>query len=103
MDTCHVQQPIAEHQALQWMLADSSIQIEALRWLVLSVASLVKTGADSSQAKSIAKLYGTTKANDIVDRVPQIRGGMGYARELPIERWYRDLRVLRIYEGTDEI
>ena len=51
----------------------------------------------------MAKLYGGVKANEIVDRVLQIHGGMGYTRELPIERWYRELRLLRIYEGTDEI
>jgi alkylation response protein AidB-like acyl-CoA dehydrogenase len=51
----------------------------------------------------MAKLYGGQKANEIVDRVLQIHGGMGYTRELPIERWYRELRLLRIYEGTDEI
>ena len=53
--------------------------------------------------QSIAKLYGGVKANEIVDRVLQIHGGMGYTRELPVERWYRELRLLRIYEGTDEI
>lgn len=47
--------------------------------------------------------YGGLKAHEIVDRVPQIHGGMGYTRELPIECWYRELRLLRIYEGTDEI
>ncbi|ONI93045.1 acyl-CoA dehydrogenase [Saccharothrix sp. ALI-22-I] len=96
-------QPIAEYQAIQWMIADSAMEIEALRWLVLHAAWLVDQGADSRQAQSIAKLYGGIKANEIVDRVLQIHGGMGYTRELPIERWYRELRLLRIYEGTDEI
>ncbi|MGM1059935.1 acyl-CoA dehydrogenase family protein [Saccharothrix sp. Mg75] len=96
-------QPIAEYQAIQWMLADSAVEIEALRWLVLHAAWLVDQGADSRQAQSMAKLYGGIKANEIVDRVLQIHGGMGYTRELPIERWYRELRLLRIYEGTDEI
>jgi acyl-CoA dehydrogenase len=95
--------PIAERQAIQWMIADSAVEIEALRWLVLSAAFQVDSGADSRQAQSIAKLYGGIKANEIVDRVLQIHGGMGYTRELPIERWYRELRLLRIYEGTDEI
>jgi acyl-CoA dehydrogenase len=96
-------QPIAERQAIQWMIADSAVEIEALRWLVLSAAYQVDSGTDSRQAQSIAKLYGGIKANEIVDRVLQIHGGMGYTRELPIERWYRELRLLRIYEGTDEI
>jgi acyl-CoA dehydrogenase len=95
--------PIAERQAVQWMIADSAVEIEALRWLVLHAAWLVDSGADSRHAQSIAKLYGGVKANEIVDRVLQIHGGMGYTRELPVERWYRELRLLRIYEGTDEI
>jgi alkylation response protein AidB-like acyl-CoA dehydrogenase len=71
--------PIAERQAIQWMIADSAVEIEALRWLVLAAAWQVDQGADSRHAQSIAKLYGGVKANEIVDR------------------------VLRIYEGTDEI
>ncbi|UVS80778.1 acyl-CoA dehydrogenase family protein [Actinokineospora sp. UTMC 2448] len=95
--------PIADRQAIQWMIADSAVEIEALRWLVLHAAWLVDRGADSRHAQSMAKLYGGVKANEIVDRVLQIHGGMGYTRELPVERWYRELRLLRIYEGTDEI
>lgn len=95
--------PIASRQAIQWMIADSGVELEALRWLVLHAAWQVDSGLDSRHAQSIAKLYGGQKANEIVDRVLQIHGGMGYTRELPIERWYRELRLLRIYEGTDEI
>jgi acyl-CoA dehydrogenase len=96
-------EPIANRQAIQWMIADSAVEIEALRWLVLTAAWQVDQGLDSRQAQSTAKLYGGVHANQIVDRVLQIHGGMGYTRELPIERWYRELRLLRIYEGTDEI
>jgi acyl-CoA dehydrogenase len=95
--------PIAERQAIQWMIADSGVELEALRWLVLHAAWQVDAGMDSRHAQSVAKLYGGMKANEIVDRVLQIHGGMGYTRELPVERWYRELRLLRIYEGTDEI
>jgi acyl-CoA dehydrogenase len=95
--------PIAERQAIQWMIADSAVEIEAMRWLVLSAAWQVDHGHDSRHSQSIAKLYGGVKANEIVDRMLQIHGGMGYTRELPLERWYRELRLLRIYEGTDEI
>ncbi|TDQ43589.1 acyl-CoA dehydrogenase family protein [Actinorugispora endophytica] len=95
--------PIAERQAIQWMIADSQVELEALRLLVLSAAWQVAGDRDSRHAQSIAKLYGGQKANEIVDRVLQIHGGMGYTRELPVERWYRELRLLRIYEGTDEI
>jgi alkylation response protein AidB-like acyl-CoA dehydrogenase len=96
-------EPIANRQAIQWMIADSAVEIEALRWLVLTAAWQIDHGLDSRQAQSMAKLYGGVHANQIVDRVLQIHGGMGYTRELPIERWYRELRLLRIYEGTDEI
>ncbi|MGK3200975.1 acyl-CoA dehydrogenase family protein [Amycolatopsis sp. MEPSY49] len=96
-------QKIAERQAIQWMIADSGVELEALRWLVLNAAWQVDQGLDSRHAQSMAKLYGGQKANEIVDRVLQIHGGMGYTRELPVERWYRELRLLRIYEGTDEI
>ncbi|HSE71413.1 MAG TPA: acyl-CoA dehydrogenase family protein [Nocardioidaceae bacterium] len=96
-------EPIADRQAIQWMVADSAMEIEALRWLVLAAAWQVDAGLDSRQAQSVAKLYGGVKANEIVDRVLQMHGGMGYTRELPVERWYRELRLLRIYEGTDEI
>ncbi|MFZ2015053.1 MAG: acyl-CoA dehydrogenase family protein [Nocardioides sp.] len=96
-------EPIANRQAIQWMIADSAVEIEALRWLVLTAAWQVDHGIDSRQAQSMAKLYGGVHANEVVDRVLQIHGGMGYTRELPIERWYRELRLLRIYEGTDEI
>lgn len=95
--------PIADRQAIQWMVADSAVEIEALRWLVLQAAWQIDTGMDSRHAQSIAKLYGGTRANEIVDRVMQMHGGMGYTRELPVERWYRDMRLLRIFEGTDEI
>ena len=96
-------EPIANRQAIQWMIADSAVEIEALRWLVITAAWQVDQGIDSRQSQSMAKLYGGVQANQIVDRVLQIHGGMGYTRELPVERWYRELRLLRIYEGTDEI
>ncbi|RCW43184.1 acyl-CoA dehydrogenase [Halopolyspora algeriensis] len=96
-------EPIADRQAIQWMIADSAVEIEALRWLVLQAAWQVDSGMDSRHAQSMAKLHGGVRANEIVDRVMQIHGGMGYTRELPVERWYRDLRLLRIFEGTDEI
>lgn len=96
-------QPLSERQAIQWMIADSAVEIESVKWLILRAAWQAETGRDARQLSSMAKLAGGTIANDIVDRVLQIHGGMGYTRELPIERWYRELRLLRIYEGTDEI
>ncbi|GII31815.1 acyl-CoA dehydrogenase family protein [Planotetraspora mira] len=95
--------PIAEYQAIQWMIADSQVEIEAAKWLTLYAAWRVQQRMDARHASSIAKLNGADMANQVVDRVLQIHGGMGYTKELPIERWYRELRLLRIFEGTDEI
>lgn len=94
---------IANYQAIQWMIADSETELEAARWLILRAAWTVDQGVDARHASSMAKLYGAKVANSIVDAVMQIHGGMGYTRELPIERWYRYVRLLRIFEGTDEM
>jgi acyl-CoA dehydrogenase len=95
--------PIGANQAIQWMIADSEVELEAARWLILRAAWTVDQGWDSRHASSHAKLYGAGMVNNVVDRVMQIHGGMGYTRELPIERWYRQVRLMRIYEGTDEM
>jgi alkylation response protein AidB-like acyl-CoA dehydrogenase len=95
--------PIAANQAIQWMIADSETELEAARWLVLRAAWTADQGLDPRHASSMAKLYGAGMVNRVVDRVLQIHGGMGYTRELPIERWYRQMRLLRIFEGTDEM
>ncbi len=94
---------IADYQAIQWQIADSQVEIESTKWLTLYAAWRAQEGLDARHASSIAKLNGAIMANQVVDRVLQIHGGMGYTKELPIERWYRELRLLRIYEGTDEI
>jgi acyl-CoA dehydrogenase len=96
-------QPIGTNQAIQWMLADSEVELEAARWLILRAAWTVDQGWDPRHSSSMAKLYGAGMVNRVVDRVMQIHGGMGYTRELPIERWYRQVRLMRIYEGTDEM
>jgi alkylation response protein AidB-like acyl-CoA dehydrogenase len=95
--------PIGDYQAIQWQIADSQVEIESTKWLTLYAAWRVQQGMDARHASSIAKLDGALMANQVVDRVLQIHGGMGYTKELPIERWYRELRLLRIFEGTDEI
>ena len=94
---------IGDNQAIQWMIADSETELEAARWLVLKAAWVVDQGEDFRHSASHAKLYGAGMANRVMDRVMQIHGGMGYTRELPIERWYRAVRLIRIYEGTDEM
>lgn len=95
--------PIADYQAIQWQIADSYVEIEQVTLLTLYAAWQLETGRDNRNASSVAKLSGGLMANQVVDRVLQIHGGMGYTKELPIERWYREFRLLRIFEGTDEI
>lgn len=95
--------PIGEHQMIQTMLADCELDLEAIRWPVLIAAWSIDQGLDARHASSLAKLGGATAAGRIVDRVMQIHGGMGYTKEMPIERWYREARLWRIFEGTDEI
>ena len=90
---------IGANQAIQWMIADSEVELEAARWLVLHAAWTVDQGRDPRHASSMAKLYGAAMANEVVDRVLQIHGGMGYTRELPIERWYREARLLAHLRG----
>jgi acyl-CoA dehydrogenase len=94
---------IGTNQAIQWMIADSEVELEAARWLILRAAWTVDQGWDPRHPSSMAKLFGANMVNNVVDRVMQIHGGMGYTRELPIERWYRQVRLMRIYEGTDEM
>jgi acyl-CoA dehydrogenase len=95
--------PIADYQAIQWMLADSAVEIQSAKWLVLQAAWKQDEGLDNRHEASMAKLFGAQMVNRIADRVLQIHGGMGYTKELPIERIYREVRLYRIYEGTDEI
>lgn len=95
--------PIADRQAIQWMIADSAVEIEATKWLVFNAAWTLDEGEDNRHLASMAKLYGANMGNRVIDRVLQIHGGMGYTKELPIERWYREARLWRIYDGTDEI
>ncbi len=82
---------------------DSRKPIETRLTRACSGAWRIQAGLDARHASSIAKLDGAVMANEVVDRVMQIHSGMGYTKELPVERWYRELRLLRIYEGTDEI
>lgn len=94
---------ISEFQGIQWMLADMATGIEAARLLLYRAASLKDSGADYSKEASMAKLFASETAAMVVDRALQIHGGLGYIRGTPVERFYRDARVTRIYEGTSEI
>jgi alkylation response protein AidB-like acyl-CoA dehydrogenase len=95
--------PIGTNQAIQWMIADSEVELEAARGLVLRAAWTVDQGRDARHACALAKLYAAGMVNRVVDRALQVHGGMGYTRELPLERMYRQARLIRIYEGTDEM
>lgn len=95
--------PIAANQAIQWMIADSEVDIHAGRLMVHNAAWKVDTGQRASHEAAIVKVYCSEMANRVADRCVQIHGGMGYMRELDVERFYRDARILRIYEGTSEV
>jgi acyl-CoA dehydrogenase len=98
--------PLAEHEAIQWMLADSACELAAARALTYKVAWEVDRGVDPKEAHaraSMAKLYASEMAGRVCDRAVQIFGGRGYMRDNPVERLARDTRVDRIWEGTSEI
>ena len=95
--------PIADFQGLQWMLADSANDLAAARALGLAAAWLRGTGARYSTESAHAKLFASEAAWRIADRALQIHGGYGYCRDFPLERYLRDLRIFRIYEGSSEI
>ncbi|MBI4914672.1 MAG: acyl-CoA dehydrogenase family protein [Acidobacteria bacterium] len=95
--------PIAEFQAIQWMLADCATEWEAAHLLLLRAAWLKEQGLPFSKEASMAKVFCSEKANAICARCFQIHGGYGYVKEYPIERHLRDVRVTTIYEGTSEV
>ncbi len=95
--------PLAEKQAVQWMIADSEIEIRAARGLVYEAAWKADRGEDYKFEASACKVYATETAGRVVDRCVQIFGGMGVAKEFPLERWYRELRIKRIGEGPSEV
>ncbi len=102
--------PIAEFQAIQWMLADMQTEIEAARVLVYQAAFLRDQSSSRGEGASRvgpfasrAKLYASEMVNRVVYKAVQIHGSMGYSRECDVERMYRDARVISIYEGTSEI
>jgi len=95
--------PIAEFQAIQWMIADSTVELEAARLLVLQAAYLKDTQQKFSQQAAMAKLFASEAADRVCWKAIQIHGGAGYLRDFPVERFYRDNRLTMIGEGTSEI
>lgn len=96
-------QPIANFQAIQFMLADMAMQIEAARHLVYHAALLRDAGREYAKEASMAKLFASEIGNWVTDKSIQIHGGMGYCRDLPVERMHRDVKLMEIGEGTSEI
>jgi acyl-CoA dehydrogenase len=94
---------LAEHQGLQWMLADMSVARDAARLLSQRAIETLVRGERGTMEASAAKLFATEALAKVVDCAVQIHGGMGYMRETGIETVYRDARIVRIYEGTSEI
>jgi alkylation response protein AidB-like acyl-CoA dehydrogenase len=99
-------EPVAQKQAIQWMVADMATEIEALRSLVYRTAWMLDTGKSGREFSTMAamcKLYGSEVLDRCVDKCLQIHGGMGYMKDYPVERMYRDARITRIFEGTNEV
>lgn len=96
-------QSIASFQAVQFMLADMATQIEAARALVYQAAVLKDRGKDFAKEASMAKLFASEVGNWVTDKAIQIHGGMGYCRDVPVERMHRDAKLMEIGEGTSEI
>lgn len=96
-------QPIAEFEAIQWMLADMATEIDAARLLVYRAAQLKDAGKPFSKAASEAKLYAAETAMRAATKAVQIHGGYGYIKDYPVERYFRDAKICEIGEGTSEI
>ncbi len=96
-------QPIANFQAIQFMLADMATEIDAARLLTRKAAWKQDTGARFTMEASIAKLFASEMATRVTHKALQVHGGYGYSHEYPIERMYRDARITEIYEGSSEI
>jgi len=94
---------LAEHQGLQWMLADMAVSRDAARLLTRRAIDVLALGERGTMEASVAKLHATEALGRVVDAAVQIHGGMGYMREAGIETTFRDARIVRIYEGTSEI
>jgi acyl-CoA dehydrogenase len=94
---------LADKQAVQWMIADSDMELRAARLLTYAAAWRADLGHDIKIEASIAKVTATETAGRVIDRCVQIFGALGVAKELPIERWYRELRIKRIGEGPSEV
>ncbi|HRM49010.1 MAG: acyl-CoA dehydrogenase family protein [Alicycliphilus sp.] len=96
-------EPIASKQGLQWMLADMKLRLEASWALTLQALALRQAGQPFTLQSAMAKLHASEMVGFVTDAALQIHGGYGYTREMPLERYVRDARILRIYEGSSEV
>ena len=94
---------LSRFQGIRWIIADMATQIEAARLLTFNAAAMKDRGEDFTEAASMAKVFASEMANRVAYQALQIHGGYGYIKEFPVERYYRDARVLTLYEGTSEI
>jgi acyl-CoA dehydrogenase len=94
---------IADFQGIQWMLADRATEMEAARLLILQAAHMQDEGKPFTHAASMAKLYASETCGRVTDTAVQLCGGSGYIKPNPVERYVRDARITRIYEGTSEV
>ncbi|MFC2001401.1 acyl-CoA dehydrogenase family protein, partial [Chloroflexota bacterium] len=96
-------QPLANLQAIQWMLADMATQIEAARLLTYYAASFLDQGLPFVKQAAMAKLYASEVSSFVTNKAIQIHGGYGYTKDYPLERYLRDAKLTEIYEGTSEM
>ena len=94
---------LAEHQAIQWMLADSAIELHAARLMVLHAAWKIDRGLDHRREISMIKVFVAEALGRIVDRALQVHGALGISEETPLARFYQDARAARIYDGPSEV
>ena len=96
-------QPIAQFQGIQFMISDITTKIYAMESMLYRAAEKYDKGLDVMQEAAMVKLFCSEAVSEVADTALQIHGGMGFSKELTIERFYRDARILRIFEGTSEI
>ncbi len=94
---------LASRQAIQWMIVDNEIDIRTSRWVTLAAADLANKRKPYRTEAAMAKLVSTEAGGRVVDRSMQIHGGYGMTKDLPLERWYREIRIRRIGEGPSEV
>ena len=94
---------LAEHQSVQWMIADSEIDLHASRLLVMDAAWKHENGSEIRHESSICKVFVAEAVNRVIDRAIQICGALGYSSDLPLEQFYREARAFRIYDGPSEV